>query len=364
MNTLRGERMNTILEASQYIGIMGAIALCLFGSGCKKETNRGESPDQGEIEASKQEAIDESVTVEATQEIRLEDLPTLQRGDEISLDPPIYEARFHATEDGTTRAWIEINDLGDEEFEALAKHASQFSDGKIIAPPSAPGIPASHDKVKRYTLAQLGGEARFEGTSVGWTYYQGPGESHVIHVAIPDKKLEEKEVYIAVPGAHPDLRFTAPSVLTIDDKQEEAAASMFSKLREHTLGLLRDEERAMLPEELTDEEVKVFSGAGYLPEKYSYLAVLTVPASAGEEEGGFLSGMFLLGDNFEVKGLIEAPAVRDEQFIPMGVIDGLDKKKRGHFVYETLHYEGSYHHLLTFDDRGQAKLVMLYGDGL
>ena len=176
------------------------VLLLLTGMGCKKDANKPALQNQEESPASQDagEQLDDSaVTVEATQEIKLEDLPTLERGDEISLDPPIYEARYHGTEDGTTRAWIEINDLSDEAFEALVQNAAQFADGKIIVPPSAPGIPASHKKIARYTIAQLGGGEAFEGKPVGWTYYQGPGESHVVQVAIPKKKLEEIEAKLA-----------------------------------------------------------------------------------------------------------------------------------------------------------------------
>lgn len=347
------------------LSVCGAL-ICVMAVGCNKGGAASTEADLTQVNAQKvqdDESVDPDVLVEATEEIRLEDLPEIEKGSEITLKHPIYEVRYRPTEDGTTRAWVEVNDLSDAEFDALMENAKQFGDGQVIVPPSAPGIPKEHAGVESYTIASLEDTGNFKANAVGWTYYQGPGSPHVVNVSKPEKQLEEDKYYVAVPGEHKGLELSkADEILFVGDeavRAGDALKNVSAYLKKH----LRPEEIEVMPEQLTLDHLKVYDVQRVLVGEHKYMGFVDIVLDKKDVAADHISAIVLMGKDYQVTGLIEAPAKRIETFSPVGVLS-FDEEGQAHLIYESLHYEGTYSYVLTFPKQGKPRLVMLYGDGL
>lgn len=339
------------------------VMMIVAGSwGCKKSgSNATPQPDAAPDDSLVVEQPIDGTDVEASEEIVLDDLPVLLERSEVKLPHAIYEVRYHATEDGTTRAWAEINDFKDAEYDKLMEHVAQFQNGQIIVPPQAPGIPSRYAKLDTYTL--IGGEYEepFSAKPVGFTYFKGPSEDHIVSVAVPSKKLKDGGYYVGVVGTHEGMSFTQPASKSLDDASgEEALAHVHAYLTR----TLRPEELDELPGSLTPGDLQIVSGP-WLKGVHAHLALLDVVLDSSDEAADHISAVMFLNEKYEVSGLVEAPAVRTETFHIKGILK-VKAEDLGYLIYENLQYEGAYTYLLTIDEKHQSKtsLIMLNGDGL
>ena len=329
-------------------------------SGCEAKGSPA-SPPPPALEPEEAESPDDGTHVEATLALEPEDLPRLAEGAQERLKAPIYHVHFHDTEDESTRAWVELNDLRDEELDGVLEHAAQYSEGQIIVPPGAPGVPKRYGARERYTVAALDDpEGAFSSRAIGFTYYKGPSENHFIAVTKPERKLERETLYVAVPGQHDALSLTSPRRLAPD---EEAFEPLLKGLHAHLDKTLLKPERASLPGALSASSVALYQG-DFLPAPHVYLASVDITLDEKDEAADHITALVLLDERYEVSGMIEAPAKRIDTFSVKGIVQ-LKEGDDGVMLYESLQYEGAYLYLIAWPQGAERPdQIMLSGDGL
>lgn len=302
-------------------------------------------------------------TPQPENEITLDDVPKVEdHGAAAQPDHahPVYAVHVRPTEDQTTRAWIEINDLTDDERQSLREMAPSFNSeqGEVIVPPSTPGLPARVVARTQYTLAQKGAAQTVNAKMVGFTYYTGASEDHFIVVAKPAQPLDaQKGDVVATPGEGVKLAYEPLTTIAPDDALYKAALEHLPAYLKETL---RPDELALIPRSFPEKSVTLVRGG----ELHGHHAVLALDYQPEPDDvaANRLSALLFLDEAGKVDGILEAPAARIEHFEPLGLIT-TPSTPRGELVYMSSYYEGSYIYMLSFDEAGKPVLTLLEGDG-
>lgn len=295
----------------------------------------------------------------AAQPITQEELPRVaSKGEETHAGKQatvLYHVDVVATEDGSTRARIELNDLTDDEMMAIRKERESFLAGDVLVPPTAPFISKRMRERTTYTVLQEGGEP-ITSTLVAFTYYEGAGEDHFIAVTKPEKPLKMEALTLATPeagfAAGARIEKIAPKA-----PSEAALKAIHAYLKERLL----PEELSALPAALTAEHVTFAKDLALGPHA-GIAAVKVVPKAREYPDEPMLTALLLLNERDEVSGMVESPALRIDYFTLASSVK-TSAEARPTLLYESDYYEGHYMMLLRFDDTGKPLIVMMAGDG-